>query len=187
MEGFTSEVIFTESAQHLYSVPGEVHQFSLRTVLFVVVQYCIMWMGNVYCCNSRSVKWTETFECLLWITNGTRNLWFLGKSFSMKFRSTSRLWSYCLNLLAQVYATVHSPRMRNLLLFLKRAIGEDVAWNPICIITNSLLVDIYAQSFTSFIHWFYSMTQPGQLMQMIIQWIVSMGKDTLCCIWHKVG
>lgn len=56
MEGFTSEVIFTESAQHLCSVPGEVHQFSLRTVLFVVVQYCTMWMENMYCCNSSSVK-----------------------------------------------------------------------------------------------------------------------------------
>lgn len=40
---------------------GEVRQFSLRTVLFVMVQYCAMWMGNVYCCNSRSIKWIETF------------------------------------------------------------------------------------------------------------------------------
>lgn len=131
---------------------GEVRQFSLRTVLSIMVQYCTMWMGNVYCCNSRSVKWIETFECLLWIINRTRNLLFLRQNFSTKFSSISKLWSYCLSLHAQECATIHSPRMRNLLLFLTRAIvDEDVGWNPICSITNSLLADIYAQMFTSFV------------------------------------
>lgn len=136
-----------------------VRELSLRTVLFVMVQYYTMWMGE---------------KCIVVITD------LLSKSRHLNVCHESSMghWTFCF--WDRVLGWSWDPPQgcdltASASLFKCAQPCVSVSYNCYsgwrCIIANSLLVEIYAQIFTLFFleNWFYSMTQPGKWMQMITQ------------------